>query len=172
MNSMFHIALGIVVLACGRRLFWVFVGGVGFVVGFHLALLHFAGLPGWTHWVIALVLGCGGALLALFFQSLAILLTGFAAGGYIALYLTTLLGISDWFWSYPLGGVIGAVLLYGLFDWALIFLSSIAGATLIVQSIEWVQFYELLLYIILMVCGVAFQTAWMLRRRSGPKSRV
>ncbi|HHP7235596.1 MAG TPA: DUF4203 domain-containing protein [Desulfobacterales bacterium] len=169
MDSMIHIALGIVVLACGHRLFWIFVGGVGFVVGFHLALLYFAGLPGWAHWAIALVLGCGGALLALFFQGLAILLAGFAAGGYIALYLTTLAGISDWFWIYPLGGVIGALLLYLLFDWALIFLSSIAGATLIVQSIQWGHLFELLLYSVLVVCGVAFQTTWMLRRRSRPK---
>ena len=166
---MITIVVGVFLLAFGCRLFWLFVGAVGFSAGFQLAQYYAGGQPEWVLWAIGLVFGFGGALLALFFQGLAIGLGGFAAGGYIALHLTALLGATALFWIYLVGGVIGAFVMYFLFDWALISLSSVAGATLIVQSIDWNHIYELLLYGVLILCGVAFQAVWMLRRRSKAK---
>ena len=68
-----------------------------------------------------------------------------------------------------IGGIIGAVLLYVLFDWALIGLSSVAGATLITQVLNWNLRVEMVLYFALIAAGVLFQTA--LLRRQHPKTK-
>jgi hypothetical protein len=166
-----NLVIGVSLLIFGRRLFWLFIATVGFVAGFQLAQQYFGVQPAWALWAIGLVVGCGGALLALFFQRLAIGLGGFATGGYIAVYLTSLLGAAPLIWVYLVGGIIGAVVMYLLFDWALIFLSSIAGATLIVESISWVPLYEALLYVVLITVGFAFQAVWLSKRKSQAKPR-
>jgi len=42
------IILGTVLLALGRRLFWLFVGAVGFVAGLNLATHFFSDQPTWV----------------------------------------------------------------------------------------------------------------------------
>jgi hypothetical protein len=156
-----HFVMGVILLIFGRRLFWLFIAAVGFGAGFEFSRLYLGIQPVWALWAIGLVTGFGGALLALFFQRLAIGLGGFAAGGYIAFYLTSLLATAPPFWIYLIGGVIGAILMYFLFDWALIAISSVAGATLIVQSIQWEPLYKALLYGVLIVVGFVLQALWM-----------
>ena len=166
-----HFVMGVILLIFGRRLFWLFIAAVGFGAGFEFSRLYLGIQPAWALWAIGLVTGFGGALLALFFQRLAIGLGGFAAGGYIAFYLTSLLATAPHFWIYLIGGVIGAIVMYFLFDWALIFISSIAGATLIVESIQWDPLYEGLLYGGLIAFGIVFQAAWMRLRTLKSKRR-
>jgi hypothetical protein len=168
---MITIGVGVFLLVFGCRLFWLFVGTVGFVAGFQLAQTYVGGQPEWVLWAIGLAFGCLGAVLALFFQKLAIGLGGFAAGGYVAMYLSSLLGAAPLLWIYLAGGIIGAVLLYLLFDWALVFLSSVAGAALIVQSIHWVPRFQFLLYVILIIAGVAVQAVWLRKRALKEKHR-
>ena len=168
---MIHIGVGIVLLVFGRRLFWLFVGAAGFVAGFEMAQQYLALQPDWLIWGVGILCGFIGILLAIFFQRLAVGLGGFAAGGYIALYLVSLMGAAAIYWVYLVGGIIGAVLMYLLFDWALILLSSTAGASLIVQSFQWAPPYQLLLYGALIAAGFLFQAVWMQRRSSGKKHR-
>ena len=64
--------IGIALLAMGRRLFWVFVGSAGFILGMALAT-HFAnGASGVVVVVAALVGGVVGIVLLTFAQQLAI----------------------------------------------------------------------------------------------------
>ncbi len=156
--------MGILILAFGRRLFWLFVGCAGFAVGLLMAQLYFGLEPAWVAWAVALGFGVIGALLAVFFQTIAIGLGGFAAGCTITAYLLTLMGIPTAPVLLLFGGIIGAILLYTVFDWALIGLSSVAGATLIVQALNWNPQAEMVLYAALIVAGILFQTA-MLRRQ-------
>ena len=162
-GNMSHLWIGILLLAFGRRLFWFFVGAVGFVSGFELARQLFAQQPYAVSWGIGLLCGLAGILLAFIFQRLAVGLGGFAAGGFIAAYLAAALGLETvpiggvWF----VGGVIGAVLMYLTFDWTLIFLSSFAGASLIVGPIHWSPLSKALLYGMLIVLGAGFQVLWM-----------
>jgi hypothetical protein len=62
-----------------------------------------------------------------------------------------------WF-ALIVGGIIGSILVLAVFDWALIALSSIAGAMLIVQT----GFLELpvniLLFLIMVSIGIVIQT--------------
>jgi hypothetical protein len=164
--------VGAAILILGRKLFWVFVGAIGFVLGMDIAGHFLQGRPDWLILIVAFGTGIIGALLALFLQRAAILVAGFFSGGHIAI---TLLSISGWQLSLPswvpfiIGGIIGAVLLYSLFDWALVFLSSLSGAGLIVQSFPLTPQTQGLVFIGLVVLGVFIQAGLMKKERGRKK---
>ena len=85
-----NIIVGAALLFFGRKVFWLFVAGVGFVAGMSLAASTFNG-PDWLNITIGLVVGFVAALLAVFVQGFAISLAGFLAGGYIALQILPML---------------------------------------------------------------------------------
>ena len=161
---LFRIIAGIALLLVGRRLFWLFVGLIGFVWGIRLAAHFVPGQPEWMILAIALVAGVIGALIALFFQWLAIGLAGFSVGAYIVLRL---LQLSGWGtggigWLFMLiGGALGLVLIIVLFDWALIILSSLAGAALITETLQAGHPGGTLLFIGLFLSGVIVQSRLM-----------
>jgi NADH:ubiquinone oxidoreductase subunit 3 (subunit A) len=66
---------------------------------------------------------------------------------------------------YIIGGVIGAVVLFLVFDWALIFLSTLTGATLIVQMVTFKPWVEISLFLALVIAGVIFQAKTMTGKR-------
>jgi len=129
--------VGLALLVLGRRLYWVFVAGVGFVTGLTLAprlLPHASEL---TIAVVAVALAVAGALVALLAQAVAVGITGFLAGGAIAaLLLRNIAHTSDAvaFAVYVAAGIVGVALSLMLFDSALILLSSLAGAALLAGS--------------------------------------
>jgi len=161
-GTFISIIIGIVTLIFGRKLFWLFVGCLGFAIGFYYAPYVWQGQSKLLLLVLAPITGIIGALLALFFQKIAIGLAGFAGGGYIALNLLNLVGfrLAQLIWlPYLIGGIIGALLLFFIFDWALIFVSSLTGATMIIQAIKLSPGMELMVYIALVIAGVVIQTA-------------
>ena len=156
-----NIVMGLVLLLLGRKLFWAFVGILGFMAGFNYAHLWFGVEPTWFIPLLALACGVVGVLLAIFFQKLALAVAGFLAGGYLAGYLAFSAGWTD-LPNFPglvaiIGGVIGAVLLVVLFDWGLILLSSLAGSALIARSVPLNPTLEMVLFIILAAAGFALQ---------------
>ncbi|MGD8603265.1 MAG: DUF4203 domain-containing protein [Anaerolineales bacterium] len=167
MLDLLQVAIGASLVAFGRRLFWVFVAGVGFVVGLQLALRFLPGIEDWVSLGVALLAGLVGAILVSFLQRLAIGAAGFFAGWQIAMYLIDLLRIDlgnlDWVGGI-VGGLIGIVLIALLFDWALIFLSSIVGAIAIVDVFELNSTMHLLLLVILALAGILIQFGWLRRR--------
>jgi hypothetical protein len=160
MMNIFHILMGLVVLLFGRKLFWVFVGYVGFIVGFYYANQMLALRPGLIVFLVALVAGIIGAVLAIFFQHIAIIVSGFLAGGYLTIHLLNVLRVNPgqllWLLSIA-GGIIGAVLLWGVFDYALIFLSSVVGAWTIVTSNLFRARMNSVVFFILFLIGVIVQ---------------
>lgn len=161
--------IGVTLLFLGRRLFWLFVGSVGFVFGLQMAQQYLGLHPFWVTWAVALLFGLIGALMAVFVQTLAIGLGGFAVGSAISAHLMVLSGYAAVPGISVLCGIIGAVLLYVLFDWALIGLSSVAGATLVVLALNWSPRAEGILYVILIAAGICFQAVWL--RRQKPKTK-
>lgn len=159
---------GVVLLTFGRRLFWLFVGVVGFVVGFDLATRMFASSPQWVAIIVGIVIGLIGALLAVVLQRFAVAVAGFLIGGYIANFLLETLGVSlgDLAWlPYIIGGVLGAILAFLMFDWALIILSSLAGATFIVQAFQMDNLVATVLLVVLFVIGIIVQAGLTGRER-------
>jgi hypothetical protein len=156
---------GVALLVLGWKLFWLFVGLVGFAAGLQAAQLLLGPQPFWILWAAGLVCGIIGAVLALFFQRLAIGIGGFVAGSTIALHLTLMMGHQPGALVALIGGIVGAVALYLLFDWALILLSSVAGATFIIEALGRHAPYAPVLTAALIAAGVIFQARLLIVSR-------
>lgn len=179
LSPLINFIIGLAVLLFGRHLFWLFVAVAGFVLGVMLTPQLLPGQPDWLIVLVALVLGLVGLLLAVVVQQIAIALAGFIFGGYALLSLLTAVGlsISPWEWLvYIIGGIIGAVLVLYLFDPALIGLSALTGATLVTEAVRLSGIvtltppFDLVLWVILVIVGIAFQAGLMLRQP--PERRV
>ena len=159
MLDLVNIILGGALLVAGRKLFWLFVGAAGFVTGLQLASRFSQNSEGMAI-IIGLVIGVIFALLAIFLQRIAIAIAGFLAGGYILTALAVMLGLDAgalvWI-IYVIGGILGVILVSLLFDWALITLSSLAGASLVVQGLFPQNATGGLIFIILSIIGVLIQ---------------
>ena len=177
MNQMaiVNLLLGVVLLLLGRRLFWLFVGVAGFLVGMEIAERFVTGPQG-MKLLIAIAAGILCAVIAIFLQKAAIAIAGFVIGGYItvellrasALFPNALAGIQGTAISVPyiIGGIIGAVFLFILFDWGLIVLSSLSGASLIVHSITFKSHALPLLFAVLVAIGILVQARMKHRSRA------
>jgi hypothetical protein len=156
------VLIGAIILFFGRRLFWLCVAAIGFATGMELAphLMH-EPTP-ILQLSVAIVFGFIGALLALFLQKVAIAIAGFLAGGKLAMALVGAFiaegarypGI-----TFVVGGIIGAILLLALFDWALIVMSALVGAHLISHTIVLPPTGATLLFVGLAAIGIIVQAA-------------
>jgi hypothetical protein len=158
------VLVGLALAFFGRQLFWLFVGGAGFAAGMVIATDLLQGQSELMVLVIAVLAGIIGALLSIFLQRLAIGLAGFVAGGYALMNLAAALGRQDWAWlGFIVGGVVGALLVMVLFDWALIFLSALTGALLVVDNIKLDPAISLLVFAVLLIAGILAQAAQLRR---------
>ena len=159
--QLFRIIAGALLLLSGRRLFWLFVGVLGFLAGITLATQYFSAQPAWMLLVVALACGLIGILLAIFLQKLAIAIGGFLAGG---LFTQTFAQSIGWniapLIPFVIGGILGAILLSVLFDWALIFLSSITGAILISRALPLEPSMNLVVFVVLLIAGIFIQSRY------------
>lgn len=157
MLTFINAILGAALLLTGRKLFWLFVAAAGFVTGFQLTTRYFQGAEGLSI-IVGLVVGAIFAILAIFLQTIAIGIAGFLAGGYILQTLIAMLGFetaaSTWI-IFIIGGITGVLLVSFLFDWAIITLSSLAGASLLVQAFNLQR--SGLIFLILFLAGVIIQ---------------
>ncbi len=168
MIIIFHLLIGLILLFWGRKLFWLFVGAVGFVVGFTYGPEILKLEPSLAALLAGLLAGIIGALLAVFFKKIAIALAGFAGGGYLAVALLRYIEIntemSIWL-LYIIGGAIGAILFLVIFDWALIALSSLVGAAFILDPFAFQSGLEALLFLVLAIIGILMQAGLFRREK-------
>lgn len=160
--------IGAIVLLFGRKLFWLCVAAVGFAAGMEFAPHLIQEPTPLLQLTIALVLGFVGALLALLLQKLAIGLAGFLIGARLAVGLAAsfIVAAESYYWlTFVIGGVIGAILLVALFDWALILLSSITGAYLIVNAIVLPATGATIALLGLTILGIVVQAGLQRRQR-------
>jgi hypothetical protein len=167
----FQVLLGIVMLLFGRKLFWLFVAAIGFIVAMDLTMRLFPGSGAVTvvALVAGLVAGVIGALLAIFLQQAAVGVVGFLAGGYIVLGLLDIFGLGQmttlaWVLAF-VGAIVGLVLALGLLEWALILLSSLSGASLIDQSIDLSRPVTVLVFVVALVVGIVVQAGMLGQER-------
>ncbi len=159
-----NVLIGATILIAGRKLFWLFVGCLGFLVGFTYAERFMGPQPGYIVLGAGLIAGIIMACFAIFVQKFAVALCGFMAGGFITLHILdiTKFGAPHYLWLFCLiGGILGTLLLSLIFDWALVILSVILGGSLIVRSIDLPPDIKLWIYLFLIVLGVAIQARLM-----------
>ena len=112
--------------------------------------------------MIALAFGVLGALLALFLQKIAVGVLGFLAGGKLATAVAAAFFVHYVQYStiiFVVGGIIGAIVLLALFNWALIVVSSFIGAYLIQSAIILPPTGSTLVFIGLAILGMFVQAA-------------
>ncbi len=171
-TTLLSLLLAAVLLFFGQRVYWLFVACVGFVAAVELVTRWFTAQPSWIVIVIAVLAGLVGALLAIFFQRLAVALAGFIAGSHGALLLLADFGRPDWerlsVVIFIVAGILAAVLAVALLDWALVILSALIGAALIAQWAVPAPPQHTIVFLVLFVIGAAFQASTLRgRRRAG-----
>lgn len=172
MNSslpIISVLIGCGLLFFGRRLFWLFVAALGFAIGLQLAPYLSQNPPLWLSLLLSIGLGLLGALLAVMLQKLAIAIAGFLVGGRVAVAIGAALWVNHAHYSvitFVVGGIIGALLLVALFDWALIVFSAIEGARLIAETVHLPSTGTTVLVVALALFGFFVQAAMFRRSRS------
>ena len=156
--------VGLLLLILGRRLFWLALGTAGFLTGFLLVTRYLPSGSEALRWALAVLGGLAGALLAVFVQRLAVGVAGFLLGGYGALLLAQALHFdpgSWWILVYLVGGLIAALVAAMLFEGALIALSAILGAAMLIRAWPLPPPVQLWLFLVLVLVGIAVQSrAW------------
>ncbi len=159
-----QILAAVLLLFFGRKLYWFFVGAVGFIAASEWVLMTFQSSPAWMVLLIGLGIGLIGALLSVFARMAGIGVAGFLGGGFILLGLTRYLGFSAPLvrWGAVLvGAVAGVILAVVFFDWALILISSLTGALSLVRVLPLRGLMVLISFLVLAGIGVAVQSQSM-----------
>ena len=164
--QLFTIVLGLILLVFGRRLFWLFVALVGFLLGMEFTGVILGDQPKWVMLFIGLGTGLIGALLAVLVERLAFALVGFYAGAYLGLIGAQSFGVGgNTILLFAVSGLIGAVFAALIMDWVIIVLSCLVGAGAIVVSLSLDQMVGLLVFVVLAAAGIFFQAKVMARSR-------
>ena len=157
--QVFQFLAGVLILLFGRSLYWALVAVLGFLIGFDLVGdLALTDSP-LMRSLVAIGVGILAAGLAVAFQWLAFGLVGFLAGSYL---------VQTWLVRYDaatdnaglwiiVGGVLCGIVCLMLVDWAVIGLSSLAGAMMISAEIPVKPETRLLILVGLTVFGMVVQ---------------
>ena len=155
--NIIQVIMGAVMLLFGRKLFWLLVGMAGFLAGSRLGALIFAGQPQWLVFLLAAVIGLIGIVVAIFFERVAFAAAGFFTGAYLTATTAAAIGILPESVALLVGGVLGAILAAMVMDWAIVWLSCLAGAGAVVSAIGASPGLQLGLWIALSMVGFFFQ---------------
>jgi hypothetical protein len=166
LNAVVLIVLGAAALFFGLRLFWLFAAVVGFAVGWWLVGLFFQ-TPDILQLIIGIIVGLILASLTRWLGKWAIRivvgLAGFVMLPLLLKNLGMLGGLSEMIWSL-LGFALGFVLAVFMADWAVIILSALLGAGLIMSGVDKLvtvpisQVLHLISSFALIIVGVLFQS--------------
>jgi hypothetical protein len=167
-----QIGAGLLLLVMGRRLYWIFVGMIGFLAGVEFGMQFMSNSQQWMVMAVAIMAGLVGIGLAIVLQRLAVALAGGLAGGILAMRLAVALGMNMRDYGqvfFLVGAVVAALLLSIFFDPMLIFVSALTGAVIVGQAIELMPGLRLFAIIGLFVMGLAVQTHWRTGFNSEPR---
>lgn len=179
-NQVLYLLIGIALLVMGRKLFWLFVAGVGFFAAQYFMPPYIPSDPAWLLPLISIIIGIFGAFLAVFAQHIAIGLGGFLAGGFLAMdafekfswldfaSLASLIPTEELYVQvavFVVAGIVGMLVVAFIFDWALLLLSSLLGAAMIMESFTVNNTVYPFLFAGLFVLGVILQAGLLQRDR-------
>jgi hypothetical protein len=154
------IVLGFVSLVGGSQLPWMFVGIAGFLLGnFMAGMFRFNGSE-WQVLTFASAAGMVGIFLSYYIRRIMVLLAGFLAGGYISITLPMVLGwktiLDDW-QAFILVGSACALILFLWYYLALILVSGVLGASLIIQNLTIASVSKEAMFVVLIIFGLTAQ---------------
>ncbi|MHB1016134.1 MAG: hypothetical protein ACYC2W_12770 [Desulfurivibrionaceae bacterium] len=160
----YNIIAGIMLLMFGRKLFWLFLGTAGFLIGMKITSIFFGNQPQWIQLSIAMGAGCLGAVLAILAQRFAFAFGGFFAGVYLALGAGHFLSLDTTkvLLVIAIGaGIIGAVIATLIMDTAITILACLVGAGALVGELHLGYLMNTLVFLILAGAGFLFQEKFL-----------
>ncbi len=164
------IIIGFLILVGGHQLYWLYVGGIFALLANHILGVFYTITAPITLMVYSLASGILGILLTHFFRRIMIILASAIAGGYLSFFIPHALGWnSAWITWYTIvaAGIIVAALVYFWYAIPVSFISSLTGATIIIQNISLAYIDTLSLFLILCIFGII--TQWILMQYSTPE---
>ncbi|HSQ76002.1 MAG TPA: hypothetical protein VLT13_10615 [Bacteroidota bacterium] len=155
-----QIVVGVALLAFGRKGLGLFLGAIGFFAGISLVNHFFPTASQGLLFAVALAGGVLGMFIAFFIKKVAVGAAGLLGGGYIGYLVGVNFGWDQQ--GFPwipvlICGVIGIVLAFFLIKWALIILSSVLGAFLVVQALNINPAFGTIIFFVLLAGGILFQ---------------
>jgi hypothetical protein len=167
----FLVVSGLILIMIGRRILWLLVAAVGFLIGYGLSGLMIPPGAESVPLLIGLVVGLGFAFLARSFAKSLIGLAAFILMGGITIMTVNAFGFSGYFSSlvfFILGGLVGVGLVLFAFELSLIILSVLGGTVLIMQGLPGivnVSSRELSFFIGIVLAVFGFLVQWKDWRR-------
>ena len=157
--SIIMVALGFMMLVIGRQFYITFVGTIGFIVGVYV-VQNFS--PNQTFWGFifqAVPFAILGVIMAIFFRRWMARAAGVLACIYLVDSVPVIFGVeAELVWPvYAVLAVLFLVLTFVWFDGALIFLSILTGAAIVVQNMSLGALNPTVMYFLLLVFGVVAQ---------------
>ncbi len=153
--------IGGILLFLGRELNFIFAGAMAGLIGFRLTPLLPAQWPAWSEGAFMVTLGVIAAILVLLNERAGYFVSGFLAGGFflVEYYQPNMLTVP--LLPFVIGGVIGALTLGLLTEWALILVSSAIGAAYVLNLFRLDPTAEILIGAGLFIMGALTQVIIM-----------
>ncbi len=153
--------IGGILLFLGRELNFLFAGAMAALIGFRLTPLLPPQWPAWSDAAFMIGLAVVAALIVLLNERVGYFLSGFLAGGFflVEYYAPNQLTV-PWL-PFVIGGVIGALILGLLTEWALILVSAAIGAAYVLNLFRLSPTAEILIGAGLFIVGALTQVIIM-----------
>ena len=158
------LVFGVVLLFFGMQLFWLYVGIAGFALGFAIGAVATGSTASWVTLVAALGGGVVFAALAIVLRKPMAAIAGFfAAGGAALAFLDFWMDAPAWgSWAvFLVFAIPGAIAVWWMFVPAIIFITSFAGASGIVNALEsrldWSGLVFMAIWLVLVAAGLVVQ---------------
>jgi len=155
------VAIGILLLILGRRLYWLALAGLGFAIAVHLTREYLLFESTQQQVIVGVALGLVGGLLAVVAQKMAVRVAGFILGGWGSFFLThTLWPDADLIMpilAAAVGAILGLLFAAKLFDAEVVIVTYCDGAELISQHLYLEPAIQAIVWLILTLFGIALQ---------------
>jgi len=167
--SVILVVIGFILLVAGHQGSWLYVGGVTFLVGSLLAdqfnIVH----SEIDMIIFSFTSGVLGALLCAYLRKFMVTLGALISGGYICYFLPGALGWETGWINWVIVLLVGLAFAVMTFIWGalpLILVSTLLGATLIIQNMSIASVGPIGMFIVLAIFGLVAQ--WVLWHYSKP----
>ena len=167
-TAIVQLLAGAVLLLFGRRLFWLLVAALGFFLGLGLADTYLTPDTEMLRWGLGLLAGLLAGLAMVFVQKFAIRAAGMMVAGYSTWWYLSLTWAPLEFWGWGLvaaAAVAGMLIARTVFDFGLIFVSALAGATLMLDGFGPEASTSRWMFLVLVLIGVAVQASGRSEKR-------
>ena len=153
--------IGGILLFLGRELNFLFAAGMAALIGFRLIPLLPATWPAWSEIVFVITLAVVAAVVVLLNERAGYFISGFLAGGFLLIEYFAPNQLTVPWLPFVIGGVIGALILGLLTEWALILVSSGIGAAYVLNLFRLNPTAEILIGAGLFIIGALTQVIIM-----------